>query len=193
MGLFNFVKNAGAKLFSKKTVAKEAAPEAESTAPSQADLDAQKAVELEELVKGMGFDIENLYVEVSDDVATIHGQTASIDDKEMAVLVAGNVEGIATIDDRIMILSEAPAEPAGGESDSADDSEGTDRSISVSEPVSDTQFHTVVKGDTLSKIAKVYYGNALKYPVIFEANRPMLKHPDKIYPGQMLRVPALSA
>ena len=50
--------------------------------------------------------------------------------------------------------------------------------------------HTVVSGDTLSKIAKTMYGDAMKYPVIFEANKPMLKHPDKIYPGQLLRIPA---
>ena len=50
--------------------------------------------------------------------------------------------------------------------------------------------HTVVSGDTLSKIAKTFYGDAMKYPVIFEANKPMLSSPDKIYPGQVLRIPA---
>ena len=53
--------------------------------------------------------------------------------------------------------------------------------------------HVVAKGDTLSKIAKAVYGNANKYTVIFEANKPMLKDPDKIYPGQVLRIPALGA
>ena len=52
---------------------------------------------------------------------------------------------------------------------------------------------TVVKGDTLGKIAKEFYGNAAKYPLIFEANKPMLSHPDKIYPGQMLRIPPLES
>jgi nucleoid-associated protein YgaU len=52
------------------------------------------------------------------------------------------------------------------------------------------QYYTVVSGDTLSKIAKQYYGNANEYNRIFEANQPLLKHPDKIYPGQMLRIPA---
>jgi nucleoid-associated protein YgaU len=50
-------------------------------------------------------------------------------------------------------------------------------------------FHTVAKGDTLSAIAKKTLGNASRYNEIFEANKPMLKHPDKIYPGQMLRIP----
>lgn len=50
-------------------------------------------------------------------------------------------------------------------------------------------FYTVKKGDTLSAIAKATLGNANKYQAIFEANKPMLTHPDKIYPGQMLRIP----
>ncbi len=53
----------------------------------------------------------------------------------------------------------------------------------------EAKYYTVVKGDTLSKIAKASYGDAMKYPVIFEANKPMLKDPDKIYPGQVLRIP----
>ena len=51
-------------------------------------------------------------------------------------------------------------------------------------------FHTVEKGDTLSAIAKKTLGDANRYPEIFEANKPMLTHPDKIYPGQVLRIPA---
>ena len=54
-----------------------------------------------------------------------------------------------------------------------------------------SQFHDVVSGDTLSAISKKYYGDANKYNTIFEANKPMLSHPDKIYPGQKLRIPAL--
>jgi nucleoid-associated protein YgaU len=50
-------------------------------------------------------------------------------------------------------------------------------------------FHTVEKGDTLSAIAKKTLGSANRYPEIFEANKPMLTHPDKIYPGQVLRIP----
>ena len=50
-------------------------------------------------------------------------------------------------------------------------------------------FVTVKKGDTLSAIAKVQYGDANKYNKIFEANKPLLSHPDKIYPGQVLRIP----
>jgi nucleoid-associated protein YgaU len=83
--------------------------------------------------------------------------------KEKVVLVVGNSQGIATVDDQM--------------------------SVEHIEP--EAQFHTVVSGDTLGKIAKQYYGNAMKYPVIFEANKPMLKDPDLIYPGQVLRIPTL--
>jgi len=54
---------------------------------------------------------------------------------------------------------------------------------------SDPVFHTVVRGDNLSKIAKKHLGKSSLYPKIFEANKPMLSHPDKIYPGQVLRIP----
>ncbi len=63
--------------------------------------------------------------------------------------------------------------------------------LTVSAPQPESQWHTVVSGDNLSRIAKKFYGDANKYPVIFEANKPMLSHPDKIYPGQMLRIPPL--
>ena len=60
--------------------------------------------------------------------------------------------------------------------------------VDLSQPAA--KFYTVIKGDTLSKIAKEFYGNANDYMKIFEANKPMLSHPDKIYPGQNLRIPA---
>ena len=61
--------------------------------------------------------------------------------------------------------------------------------LHVPSPAPEARFYTVVKGDTLSKVAKEMYGNANSYMKIFEANRPMLNHPDKIYPGQVLRIP----
>jgi nucleoid-associated protein YgaU len=52
-----------------------------------------------------------------------------------------------------------------------------------------TQWYEVKKGDTLSKIAKAFYGDAALYPKIFEANRDTLSDPDKIALGQKLRIP----
>ena len=63
--------------------------------------------------------------------------------------------------------------------------------MTVEHVETEAQFHTVVSGDSLSKIAKHFYGDPMKYPVIFEANKPMLADPDKIYPGQVLRIPAM--
>jgi nucleoid-associated protein YgaU len=61
--------------------------------------------------------------------------------------------------------------------------------MSVDQSAPEGKFYTVVSGDNLSKISKAQYGDANKYMVIFEANKPMLTHPDKIYPGQVLRIP----
>ena len=63
--------------------------------------------------------------------------------------------------------------------------------MTVDQSAPEAKYYTVVSGDTLSKIAKQQYGDANKYPAIFEANKPMLKSPDLIYPGQMLRIPPL--
>ncbi len=115
-------------------------------------------------VTSAGLEVTDLSVEVDDDKAKVGGEAATQTDKEKTVLVVGNTKGIAQVDDQM--------------------------SVKVPEP--QAQFYTVVSGDTLSKIAKEFYGNAGKYPVIFEANRPMLSDPDKIYPGQQLRIPPAS-
>ena len=98
-------------------------------------------------------------------MATVSGAAYDQATKEKVVLVVGNTAGIGTVDDQMTVENVEP----------------------------EAQFHTVASGDTLGKIAKKYYGNAMKYPVIFEANKPMLKDPDLIYPGQMLRIPHLDA
>ena len=69
--------------------------------------------------------------------------------------------------------------------------QSVDNLMSVTNPEPEAQYHDVVRGDTLSAISKKYYGDANKYNTIFEANKPMLSNPDKIYPGQKLRIPAL--
>jgi nucleoid-associated protein YgaU len=147
MGLFDFVKEAGAKLFGGGGPSPE-----------------EKATILQNNITKLGLDVRDLTVAVSDDVATVSGTTTSQEIREKVVLAAGNTEGIAKVDDRLVV--EKPEPPA--------------------------QFYTVVKGDSLSKIAKKYYGDAMKYPVIFEANKPMLEDPDLIYPGQVLRIPPLN-
>jgi nucleoid-associated protein YgaU len=158
MGLFKFVKNAGASLFKKKK--KEVAVVEETVEEKQAN-----AFELISLIKKMGLEVENLEVQIEGEKVIVSGSTANQATREKVILTVGNVEGVSEVEDNIEVVVPAP----------------------------EAQFHTVVSGDSLSKIAKHFYGNAMKYPVIFEANQPMLTHPDKIYPGQVLRIPAIEA
>lgn len=166
MGLFSFLKNAGPKIFgSNKGETPKTAP-----ATSETDrLDAAnklRATALTGLVQSLNINIQNLEIVVSDDVATVYGEAGSQGDREKAILAIGNVDGIATVDDRL--------------------------SVTAPDPEPEAQFYEVKKGDTLSKIAKEFYGSANKYPVIFEANKPMLKDPNLIYPGQVLRIPPIA-
>lgn len=164
MGLFSFIKNAGAKVFGiGKTDAEEAAEAAEAAAEAKLKAETAAAGKLEETISDLQLKVENLKVHINDDMATISGMAYDQATKEKVVLVVGNTEGIATVDDQMTVEHVEP----------------------------EAQFHTVVSGDTLGKIAKKFYGNAMKYPVIFEANKPMLKDPDLIYPGQVLRIPHL--
>lgn len=160
MGLFSFIKNAGAKVFG---IGKTSEEEAAEAAMEEAELAKAKASKLVNAVETLGFDVLDINVEVEGDKATVWGEANSQETREKVVLVIGNTEGIATVDDRM--------------------------SVAVEEPKA--QFHTVVSGDYLSKISKKYYGDAMKYNVIFEANKPMLTDPDKIYPGQVLRIPVI--
>ncbi|WP_104735232.1 peptidoglycan-binding protein LysM [Hanstruepera ponticola] len=164
MGLFSFIKDAGAKIFGiGKTSAEEAAEAAADAAEAKRKREEAAAGRLEETISDLQLQVENLDIHISGDLATVKGMAYDQATKEKVVLVVGNSNGIATVDDQMTVEHKEP----------------------------EAQFHTVVSGDTLGKIAKNYYGNAMKYPVIFEANKPMLKDPDLIYPGQVLRIPAL--
>jgi len=164
MGLFSFIKNAGAKVFGiGKTDAEEAAEAAAEAAARKLKQEEAAARKLEETITDLQLQVEGLNVFIDGDAASISGLAYNQATREKVVLVVGNSNGIATVDDQMTVEHEEPV----------------------------AQFHTVASGDTLGKIAKTYYGNAMKYPVIFEANKPMLTHPDKIYPGQVLRIPSL--
>ena len=157
MGIFDFVKGAGAKL---------------GLGDDEKEKEAQFDEQLAERRKGnalmrhimeMGFEVEKLRVDFDDGVATVTGQVADQSTKEKVVLSIGNTAGVARVDDRMEVVESAP----------------------------EATMYTVQSGDSLSKIAKAHYGDAMKYPAIFEANQPLLTDPNKIYPGQVLRIPAL--
>jgi nucleoid-associated protein YgaU len=114
-------------------------------------------------VQSLGLPFKALSVKVAGDTVTITGETETQADAEKIALAVGNVEGVEAVDNQIV----------------------------VSAPEPEARYYTVVKGDSLSKIAKEMYGDMMKYPAIFEANKPMLKSVDLIYPGQVLRIPEL--
>ncbi|QNH01017.1 peptidoglycan-binding protein LysM [Pseudomonas sediminis] len=123
--------------------------------------EAQAAESLKEHVAKVGLGNPDIEVSVEGDKVIARGEVASQEEKEKILLALGNVAGVGEVDDQISVTTPAP----------------------------EARFVTVKKGDTLSAIAKAEYGNANAYMKIFEANKPMLSHPDKIYPGQVLRIP----
>lgn len=143
MGVFDFIKDVGEKLFG-------------SSEASAAPADKIK----EELAKH-GLDADDVKVTVDGDTVKIDGAVPSQEVREKIIVAAGNTLGTAKVQENLTV--------AGG----------------GKEP----KFYTVKKGDTLSAIAQSQLGKAVRYNEIFEANKPMLKHPDKIYPGQVLRIP----
>ena len=155
MGLFSFIKEAGAKLLSdddKKVQEK-----------SQEEKDKALADNIVQVVGIYKLSVENLNVEINGENAVVSGTVPDQATRERLILIVGNTAGIASVDDQIEVVELEP----------------------------EAQFYTVKKGDYLSKIAKEVYGDAMKYKIIFEANKPMLKDPDLIYPGQVLRIPPL--
>lgn len=116
---------------------------------------------IKDRITGHKTQVKDLKVEQSGEKVVLTGTAASQAEAEKAILAAGNTPGVAEVESRITVAEDTPT----------------------------ATFYTVKAGDTLSKIAREHYGDAQKYPVIFEANKPMLSHPDKIYPGQTLRIP----
>ena len=163
MGLFDFVKDAGEKLMGRGTSATADMAAAENAARHQ-----EKAIT--DFVSSLRLDVEDFRVQMNGDTAVIGGTVASQALREKVILAVGNVDGIARVDDRLKVSAPAPE----------------------AAPQPEATFYTVKSGDTLSAIAKAHYGNANKYMAIFEANQPTLSDPDKIYPGQVLRIPPLA-
>ncbi len=126
--------------------------------------EALRASKLLQHVKSHNLPYLALEIKVRAFTVVLNGKVATHEDAEKIAIAVGNVENVEKVENNLEVEA------------------------SVEEPAT---YHTVVKGDSLSKIAKVVYGDPMKYPVIFEANKPMLTDPDLIYPGQVLRIPAL--
>jgi nucleoid-associated protein YgaU len=122
---------------------------------------AATADDLKKQIEAQGLDPNGVDIKVEGDKVTVGGNVASTEVAEKIALAVGNTPGVAAVENNLAAAAPAP----------------------------ESRFYTVKKGDTLSAIAKAEYGNANAYNKIFEANKPMLKSPDKIYPGQVLRIP----
>jgi len=141
MGLFDFARGMGKKLF---------------------DNDDDAPAKIKEALDADNPGIDNLDVGYENGKVVLKGDAASAEAMEKAVLIAGNVEGVSDVD-------------ASG--------------VNAPAPAADVMYYTVESGDSLSKIAKRFLGDAMAYPAIFEANREVIKDADLIYPGQKIRIP----
>ena len=119
---------------------------------------------LKDHISKVGLGNPNIQTEVDGGTVIVKGEVASQEEKEKILVTLGNIEGVEKVDDQMTVASSAPA-------------------------ATESKFYEVKKGDTLSKISKEMYGDANKYQKIFDANKPMLKDVNKIYPGQKLRIP----
>jgi nucleoid-associated protein YgaU len=165
MGLIDFVKDAGEKLFGKGQ-AQAAMNEVKADPGNAAKVQAANAAAgdaILDYVKSQNLSATGLTItfDGATSTVTVYGVAPDQATREKIVLCCGNVTGVAQVKDMM--------------------------SVDQSEP--EAQYYTVVSGDTLSKISKQYYGDPNKYMKIFEANKPMLSNPDRIYPGQKLRIP----
>ena len=141
MGLFDFAKDLGKKIFGS---------------------DDDPAEKIQDSIAAANPGVDDLGVTFEDGVVHLSGKAASAEALEKAVLMAGNVQGVTEVKVDAM---DAPA------------------------PEPEVVYYTIVSGDSLSKIAKAQYGNAMDYPKLFEANKEVIKDPDLIYPGQKIRIP----
>jgi len=141
MGLFDFVVDQGKKLFG---------------------MGDDPATKVKEEIEAANPGLKDLNVEFKDGQVSLAGEAASAEALEKAVLIAGNIQGVAEVS-----ADQVQAPPQTGQVD----------------------YYVIQRGDTLSAIAKKFLGNASAYPKIFEANREVIKDPDLIYPGQKIRIP----
>ncbi len=121
----------------------------------------------EDVIRKNNLKIENLNAKKDGETVVLTGTATSQEDAEKAILIAGNIKGVSKVESKLNVESNSDHHSS--------------------------NFYTVESGDTLSRISKEVYGDSSQYMKIFEANKPMLKSPDEIYPGQTLRIPSQDA
>ena len=171
MGIYDFVKGVGAKL-----------------GFGDDEDDAAKAEALKKELETHKLGTREVQISVEGDKAVLKGVVEDQSIFEKAVIAVGNTLGISKVEaGELKVVAPESGLKLDGNVDMT-------ALVAASTPAKEPTFYTVKKGDNLSKIAESHYGKgkASKYTVIFEANKPMLSHPDKIYPGQVLRIPDLA-
>ena len=131
------------------------------------DTDAEAADTIKNHLEVKTHGLSNLEVEFDDGTVTLCGDCSNQAVREQAILIAGNIQGV----EKIVADDLRAPEPK------------------PEEPEEKAEIYEIVSGDTLGAIAKRYYGNASKYTKIFEANKDIISDPNKIYPGQKIRIP----
>ena len=127
----------------------------------------KKAAKVKNTVAKQGFDLSGVTFSADGDKIVVAGQALDINEKQKILATAGNIDGVEGVEDQLTLKTP----------------------LKIEIPDLSKTMYTVKSGDSLSKIAKEVYGDPMQYPKIFEANKPMLKHEDKIYPGQVLYIP----
>ena len=160
MDLFGFAKDVGRRLFNK---------------------DEDAAEKIKEHIEQFNPGIENLEVKFENGIVELCGDCVSSEAREKAILMAGNTKGVIDVyATDLSVKQAAQAKPA----PTGTASTGKDAPVEAK-----VEYYVIESGDTLGKIAKRYYGNAMAYPKIFEANREIIHDPDKIFVGQKIRIP----
>ena len=160
MGIFSFTKNVGEIIFDRDENKADLSANELKEQPSAQEIANLLLKRIQQL--GLGLEELKISYDGDSDQATIEGIAQTQADREKAILAVGNVKHVRSVEDCITVEAEQPQ----------------------------SSMYVVASGDTLPDIAKKEYGDANQHLKIFEANQPMLSDPDKIYPGQVLRIPA---
>ena len=126
--------------------------------------DANAADQIKENIEANNPGVNDLTVSLDDEICTISGTCDSVEAKQKVVLMAGNMKGVGSVNGDNLSAPAAVAEAA-------------------------VEYYTIVSGDTLGGIAAKFLGKGSRYPEIFEANREVIEDPNKIFPGQKIRIP----
>jgi len=168
MSLLNFAKDMGAKLFAR---------------------DDQAAKNIKQNLDVSLTDASGIDVDFDDGVVTLSGTCDSQKTKELAALLCGNVKGVERVVSDALVPKAARSPAARTTTAAADPGTAPQAAPTADVSAEAVEFYDIKSGDTLGAIAKKFYGKASAYTRIFEANREVIKDPNKIYPGQKIRIP----